>query len=176
MVKIVLSFRFRTAVAFFCPTPAKKIRIRSKKVYFRKCKMYFEPLEQGLDHRISTARMVKGGGRHFFHQIKPIWPLPFCTMPVPRLRDARPAGWVTWLQYMREYNVETQNRAGIGSIILWRRFTLPIFLLFIYGLDDGCNRDEGGGGGSRIRPPHPRPSHVYYYKSSVVCGFVIFLL
>ena len=28
---------------------------------------------------------------------------------------------------------KAQNRAGKGSIILWRRFTFPIFLLFIYG-------------------------------------------
>ena len=27
--------------------------------------------------RISTARKVKGGGRRFFHQIEPNWPLPY---------------------------------------------------------------------------------------------------
>ena len=41
-------------------------------------------------HRESTARREKGRGRHFFHQIEPNWPLPFSTVPVQRLRDARP--------------------------------------------------------------------------------------
>ena len=53
---------------------------------------------------------------------------------VPRLRDARPAGWVTYcMQYMSEYNAENskQGRKRFNSIV--KTITLPIFLLFIYG-------------------------------------------
>ena len=85
-------------------------------------------------HRIITARKEKGRRRHLFHQIEPNWPLPYSTVPVPRLREARLSGWVPLLQYMRKYGTMpiAQNRTGNGSIQLWRRFTFPIFLLFIY--------------------------------------------
>ena len=82
--------------------------------------------------RISTARKVKGWGRHFFHQIEPNWPLPYSTMPVPQLRDAKAGGLGHLLQYFREYNAKTQNRAGKGSILMWRRFTL-IYLWSMHG-------------------------------------------
>ena len=78
-------------------------------------------------HRINTARKEKGWGRHFFHQIEPNWPL-----PVPRLREARPAGWVSHCSICASIMPRAQNRAGKGSILLWRWFTFPIFLLFIY--------------------------------------------
>ena len=89
------------------------------------------------EHRISTARKEKGWGRHFFHQIEPIWPLPpYSTVPVPRLREARPAGWVAyWGTYMREYNAESPKQGRKRSILLWRRFTVLIFLLFIYAYE-----------------------------------------
>ena len=83
-------------------------------------------------HRISAARKEKGWGLHFFHQIEPNWPLPYSTVPVPRLRKARPAGWVTYCSICASTMSRAQNRAGKGSILLWRQFTLPIFLLFIY--------------------------------------------
>ena len=41
------------------------------------------------------------GNRCVFTQIEPNGPLPYSTVPVPRLRDSRPAGWV------REYNAES---------------------------------------------------------------------
>ena len=42
-------------------------------------------------HKISTARKEQVGGRHFFPQIEPNWPLRYSTMPVPQLKDARSA-------------------------------------------------------------------------------------
>ena len=58
-------------------------------------------------HRINTARKEKGWGRHFFHQIEPNWPL-----PVPRLREARPAGWVSHCSICASIMPRAQNRAG----------------------------------------------------------------
>ena len=96
-----------------------------KTVYIVQCSLY-------NTHRISTARKEKGWGRLFFPQIKPNWPLPYSTVPVPQLRDARPAGWVTYCSICASTMPRAQNRAGKGSILMWRRFTFPIFLLFIY--------------------------------------------
>ena len=59
----------------------------------------------------------RGGGGRFFTQIEPNWPLPYSTVSVPWLRDARAAGWVTYCS-MREYNAESQKRADKGSILL----------------------------------------------------------
>ena len=42
----------------------------------------------------NIARSEKAGSRHVFNQIESNWPLPYITVPVPLLRDARPAGWV----------------------------------------------------------------------------------
>ena len=55
-------------------------------------------------------------------------------MPVPWLREVRPAGWVTYCSICASTMQRAQNRTGKGSILLWRRFTFPIFLLFIYAL------------------------------------------
>ena len=90
------------------------------------------------NHRIITARKEKGWRRHFFHQIEPNWPLPYSTVPVPRLREARPAGWVTYCSICASTMLRAQNRTGKGSILLWRRFTFPIFQLFIYGYAVGA--------------------------------------
>ena len=38
--------------------------------------------------------MGKWGGRRVFCQAEPNFPLPYSTVPVPQLSDARPAGWV----------------------------------------------------------------------------------
>ena len=38
-------------------------------------------------------------------------------MPVPLLKDARPAGWVTCFGICAEYNAESHNRAAKGSIL-----------------------------------------------------------
>ena len=58
--------------------------------------LQWEKVADSLCHRVSTAREEKGWGQCFFRQIEPIWPLPYSTVPVPRLRDARPMGWVTY--------------------------------------------------------------------------------
>ena len=60
----------------------------------------YEDFTEIRDHRINTARKEKGWGRLFFPQIGPNCPLPYSTTPEPCLRDARPAGWVTYLQCM----------------------------------------------------------------------------
>ena len=78
-------------------------------------------------HRISTARKVKAGSRLVFSLIEPKWPLPYCTVPVPLLRDARPAGGVTFCSICVSTMPRDQNRAAKGSIVLWRRLTLPIW-------------------------------------------------
>ena len=75
-------------------------------------------------HKISTARKEQVRGRHFFPQIEPNWPLRYSTVPGCQV------GGCQILHYMREYNAESPK--GKGSFLLWRRFTLPIFLLFIY--------------------------------------------
>ena len=91
----------------------------------------------GFPHRIITARKEKAWRRPFFHQIEPNWPLPHSTVPVPQMRDARPASWVTYCSICAM--PWAQNRTGKDSILMWRRFTFPIFLIFIYGfLDDPC--------------------------------------
>ena len=60
----------------------------------------------------------RGGGWCFFTQIEPNWPLPYSTVPVQWLRDARPTGWVTYCSIcMRETMPRAQNRAGKGSIL-----------------------------------------------------------
>ena len=93
----------------------------------------------GFPHRIITARKEKAWRRHFFHQIDPNWPLPHSTVPVPQMRDARPASWVTYCSICTSTMPWAQNRTGKDSILMWRRFTFPIFLIFIYGfLDDPC--------------------------------------
>ena len=74
----------------------------------------------------------RGGGWCFFTQIEPNWPLPYSTMPVPLWRDARPAGWVTYCSICASTMLRAQNRAGIGSILLWRRLALAILFLFIH--------------------------------------------
>ena len=91
---------------------------------------YTQIIKLALDdksHRISTARKVKAGSRLVFSLIEPKWPLPYCTVPVPLLRDARPAGWVTFCSICVSTMPRDQNRAAKGSIVLWRRLTLPIW-------------------------------------------------
>ena len=82
-------------------------------------------------HRISTARKEKGWVRHFFHQIESNWPLPYSTKPVPRLKVARPAGWVTYCRICESTMPRAQNRAAKGSILLPRQNTSPD-LVIIY--------------------------------------------
>ena len=57
------------------------------------------------NHRISTARMEMAGSRLVFSLIEPNWPLPYSTVPVLGLRDARPA-------YMRKYNAESPKQGS----------------------------------------------------------------
>ena len=81
-----------------------------------------------VQHRISTTRMEMAGSRLVFSLIEPNWPLPYSTVPVLGLRDARPAGWVTFFSICASTMPRAQNRAAKGSIILWRRLTLPIWV------------------------------------------------
>ena len=60
----------------------------------------------------------RGGGRCFFTQIEPNWPLPYSTVPVPWLKDARPAGWVTYCSICPRTMARAKNRADKGSILL----------------------------------------------------------
>ena len=49
------------------------------------------------------------------------------------VEGSQAAGWVTYCSICTSTMLRAQNRAGKGSILLWRRFIFPIFLLFIYG-------------------------------------------
>ena len=91
-----------------------------------------------LFQRVCTSREELGGGWGFFTQIEPKWPLPYSTgtVPVPLLRDARPADWVTYCSICARTMLRAQNRAGKGSILMQRRLALAILLLFIYDLFD----------------------------------------
>ena len=90
---------------------------------------YFYPKEY-----VCTSREEMRGGWGVFTQIEPNWPLPYSTVPVPRFRDARPAGWVTYCSICASTLPRAQNRAEKGSILLWRQLALAILLLFIYVL------------------------------------------
>ena len=96
--------------------------------------LQWEKVADSLCHRVSTAREEKGWGQCFFRQIEPNGPLPYSNVPAPRLRDARPAGWVTYCStYMREYNAETpkQGRKRFNSIANMIHFSyLPIIYLW----------------------------------------------
>ena len=80
----------------------------------------------------------RGGGGSFFTQIEPNWPLLYGTVPVPWLRDARPADWVTYCSICASTMPRAKNRAEKGSILLWRRLALTILLFFIYGCSPSC--------------------------------------
>ena len=95
---------------------------------------FWNSLSDTARHRISTARKEKGWGPHLFHQIEPNWPLPYSTVPVPRLREARPAGLVTYwgICIMHEYNAEIpkQGRKRFDSSVKTIHFSyLPIIYL-----------------------------------------------
>ena len=76
----------------------------------------------------NTARWEKGGGRRVFSQIEPSFPLPYSTVPVPLLRDARPTGWVNCFSIC----ANTMPSPNQDSIIRFnsqeRRNTLPIWV------------------------------------------------
>ena len=57
------------------------------------------------------------GSRLVFSQIEPNLPLPYSTVPVPLLRDAWPAGWVTYCSLCASTMRRAQNRAGKGSFL-----------------------------------------------------------
>ena len=73
---------------------------------------------QQIDIINNTARWEKGGGRHFFHQVEPNWPLPHSTVQVPQLRDARQAGWVTFCSICASTMPRVQNRTAKGSTLM----------------------------------------------------------
>ena len=68
------------------------------------------------------------GSRLVFSLIEPNWPLPNSTVPVLGLSDARLASWVTYCSICASTMPRAQNRAAKGSIILWRRLALPIWV------------------------------------------------
>ena len=70
-----------------------------------------------IDKWYTVARLEKAGSRLVFSQIDPNWPLPYITVPVPLLRDARPAGWVNCFSIRESTMPSAQNRAGKGSIL-----------------------------------------------------------
>ena len=49
---------------------------------------FIQPLFLYTPWRVGTAREEKGWGQCFFRQIEPNGPLPYSTVPAPRLRDA----------------------------------------------------------------------------------------
>ena len=57
---------------------------------------------------------------------------------------ARPADWVTYYSLCSSTMPRAQKRTGKGSILLWRRFNFPIFLLFIYGQNQLLKRLQIG--------------------------------
>ena len=103
-------------------------------------------------YRINTASKEKGWGRHFFHQIEPNWPLPYNTVPVPRLGDTRLAGWVTFCSIFTSIMPRAQNRAGRGSIILWKHsLSLSFYYLsMIRAKNDNLREACCGAGGAEI--------------------------
>ena len=66
------------------------------------------------------------GCRLVFSLIEPNWPLPYITVPVPLLRDARPAGWVSCFSLC----ASTMPRAKQGS----KRFNYIVRMINIADL------------------------------------------
>ena len=81
---------------------------------------------------IEKVQQERKGVGGYASSIKLNWPLPYRTGPVTRLRDTRPAGWVTYCSiHMLEYNAESpkQGRKGFNSIVKTIYFYyLPIFI------------------------------------------------
>ena len=73
----------------------------------------------------NTVWWVKGGGWRFFSQIEPNWPLLYSTVPVPRLRDARPAGWVTCCSICASTMPRAQNWTAKGSTLKEDKILCP---------------------------------------------------
>ena len=58
--------------------------------------------------------------------------MPYSTLLVPLLRDARSAGWVTYyMQYMREYNAESQKQDSKRFKFQVRGNTLRIWVYYL---------------------------------------------
>ena len=93
---------------FFCPI--------NMQIYSDTLEAVAQPETVSVSQRVSTPRGEKVGGRRFFCQIKPNWPLPYSIVPLPRLRDARPAGWVTSFSIWASTMPRAQNRATNASI------------------------------------------------------------
>ena len=121
-------------------------------------------------HRVSTPRGEKGGGRRFFSQIEPNWPLPYSTVPLPLLRDAKPAGWVTYCSICVSTMLTAQNRAAKCSILLQRRFALPILLyLFFLSMVRGQGRaqDISWGRGAPEFCIRPDTQYRYFFRAQI---------
>ena len=87
-------------------------------MFHRWSTVYTGSTVQQIDIINNTARWEKEGGRHFFHQVEPNWPLPYSTVQVPQLRDARQAGWVTFCSICASTMPRAQNRTAKGSTLM----------------------------------------------------------
>ena len=73
-------------------------------LFLNLCK--FDINQLTLQQRVSTPRGEKGGGRRFFSQIEPNFPLPYC----PVVEGCRAGGLGYLLQDMREYNADSPKQ------------------------------------------------------------------
>ena len=69
--------------------------------------------------------MGKGRGLNIFSQIEPNWPLPYSTMPLPWLRDARPKGWVNCFSICASTMPRAQNWTAKCSILKEDKILCP---------------------------------------------------
>ena len=111
---------------------------RNSKMLFRSHPTLATPTEMssqqiGDDHRISIQQEGKRRGSSSLELNLHNWPLPY-------LRNAGPAGWVNCFYLCACTMPWAQNMAAEGSILLWRRNTLTIWVKFIYG--DGPPRED----------------------------------
>ena len=81
-------------------------------LHWRKIELIFGMLTgyfKRLLHRVNTPRGEKGGGRGFFCQFEPNFPLPYCTVHSWGMSGWR-AGSPVAVQYMREHNAQSLNQ------------------------------------------------------------------
>ena len=132
----ILEQFFKTKKLFyFCTIVWSNKLFFSPKQGFARKSYFLARMTVYVLHRIITARKEKGWRWHFFHQIEPNWPLPYSIMPVPRLREARPAGWVTycsicaigWVNFL-ELEITVCGSRKMSRKINW----LFLILIFIF--------------------------------------------
>ena len=83
--------------------------------------------------------MGKGRGLNIFSQIEPNWPLPYSTMPLPWLRDARPKGWVNCFSICASTMPRAQNWTAKCSILKEDKILCPSgYIIYLW-----CRRGWG---------------------------------